>query len=355
MDRHIGPDQKQVDGMLKDIGEKNLETFISKVVPRSIEMGGTLAKFLPSAISEEAAVAELRKLAKKNEVTRSLIGIGYYGTITPPVVLRNILENPAWYTAYTPYQPEISQGRLEAIFAFQTAVSDLTDLPISNASMLDEATASAESMTLARRQWAGSDAAVFVIDKNLHPHIKAVIDTRAKPLKIEVIESAVDGASLSTIGKEVFGVIGSAISTYGSVQNLDEMVKFARSAGALAIVASDLLALTLYKTPGEMGADIAIGSAQRFGVPMGFGGPHAGFMSVRSGLERGIPGRFVGQSIDVHGNPGFRLALQTREQHIRRDKATSNICTAQVLLAVMSAFYAMWHGPAGLKIGRAHV
>ena len=348
MDRHIGPDQKQVDGMLKDIGEKDLETFISKVVPRSIEMGGTLAKFLPSAISEEAAVAELRKLAKKNEVTRSLIGIGYYGTITPPVVLRNILESPAWYTAYTPYQPEISQGRLEAIFAFQTAVSDLTDLPISNASMLDEATAAAESMTLARRQWTGSDAAVFVIDKNLHPHIKAVIDTRAKPLKIEVIESAVDGASLATIGKEVFGVIGSAISTYGSVQNLDDMVKFARSAGALAIVACDLLALTLYKTPGEMGADIAIGSAQRFGVPMGFGGPHAGFMSVRSGLERGIPGRLVGQSIDVHGNPGFRLALQTREQHIRRDKATSNICTAQVLLAVMSAFYAMWHGPAGL-------
>ena len=348
VDRHIGPDQKQVDGMLKDIGEKDLETFISKVVPRSIEMGGTLAKFLPSAISEEAAVAELRKLAKKNEVTRSLIGIGYYGTITPPVVLRNILESPAWYTAYTPYQPEISQGRLEAIFAFQTAVSDLTDLPISNASMLDEATAAAESMTLARRQWTGSDAAVFVIDKNLHPHIKAVIDTRAKPLKIEVIESAVDGASLATIGKEVFGVIGSAISTYGSVQNLDDMVKFARSAGALAIVACDLLALTLYKTPGEMGADIAIGSAQRFGVPMGFGGPHAGFMSVRSGLERGIPGRLVGQSIDVHGNPGFRLALQTREQHIRRDKATSNICTAQVLLAVMSAFYAMWHGPAGL-------
>ncbi len=348
VDRHIGPDQKQVDGMLKDIGEKDLETFISKVVPRSIEMGGTLAKFLPSAISEEAAVAELRKLAKKNEVTRSLIGIGYYGTITPPVVLRNILESPAWYTAYTPYQPEISQGRLEAIFAFQTAVSDLTDLPISNASMLDEATAAAESMTLARRQWTGSDAAVFVIDKNLHPHIKAVIDTRAKPLKIEVIESAVDGASLATIGKEVFGVIGSAISTYGSVQNLDDMVRFARSAGALAIVACDLLALTLYKTPGEMGADIAIGSAQRFGVPMGFGGPHAGFMSVRSGLERGIPGRLVGQSIDVHGNPGFRLALQTREQHIRRDKATSNICTAQVLLAVMSAFYAMWHGPAGL-------
>ena len=348
VDRHIGPDQKQVDAMLKEIGESSLEAFISKVVPRSIEMGGTLSKFLPAAISEVDAIAELRKLANKNEVTRSLMGVGYYGTITPPVVLRNILENPAWYTAYTPYQPEISQGRLEAIFAFQTAVSDLTNLPISNASMLDEATAAAEAMTLARRQWSGSDDAIFIIDENLHPHIKAVIQTRAKPLKIEILESAIDAKALAKINKEVFGVIGAAISTYGEVQNLEQMVEFAHHAGALAIIACDLLALTLYKTPGELGADIAIGSAQRFGVPMGFGGPHAGFMSVRAGLERGIPGRLVGQSIDSHGNPAFRLALQTREQHIRRDKATSNICTAQVLLAVMSAFYAMWHGPAGL-------
>jgi len=348
VDRHIGPDQKQVDAMLKEIGETSLESFISKVVPRSIEMGGTLSKFLPAAISEVDAVAELRTLADKNEVTRSLIGIGYYGTITPPVVLRNILENPAWYTAYTPYQPEISQGRLEAIFAFQTAVSDLTNLPISNASMLDEATAAAEAMTLARRQWSGSDDAIFIIDENLHPHIKAVIQTRSKPLKIEVLESSMDANALAKIEKEVFGVIGAAISTYGEVQDLEQMVEFAHHAGALAIIACDLLALTLYKTPGELGADIAIGSAQRFGVPMGFGGPHAGFMSVRAGLERGIPGRLVGQSIDSHGNPAFRLALQTREQHIRRDKATSNICTAQVLLAVMSAFYAMWHGPAGL-------
>jgi glycine dehydrogenase len=337
-----------VDAMLKEIGETSLESFISKVVPRSIEMGGTLSKFLPAAISEVDAVAELRTLADKNEVTRSLIGIGYYGTITPPVVLRNILENPAWYTAYTPYQPEISQGRLEAIFAFQTAVSDLTNLPISNASMLDEATAAAEAMTLARRQWSGSDDAIFIIDEKLHPHIKAVIQTRSKPLKIEVLESSMDANALAKIEKEVFGVIGAAISTYGEVQNLEEMVEFAHHAGALAIIACDLLALTLYKTPGELGADIAIGSAQRFGVPMGFGGPHAGFMSVRAGLERGIPGRLVGQSIDSHGNPAFRLALQTREQHIRRDKATSNICTAQVLLAVMSAFYAMWHGSAGL-------
>jgi len=275
VDRHIGPDQKQVDAMLKEIGETSLESFISKVVPRSIEMGGTLSKFLPAAISEVDAVAELRTLADKNEVTRSLIGIGYYGTITPPVVLRNILENPAWYTAYTPYQPEISQGRLEAIFAFQTAVSDLTNLPISNASMLDEATAAAEAMTLARRQWSGSDDAIFIIDENLHPHIKAVIQTRSKPLKIEVLESSMDANALAKIEKEVFGVIGAATSTYGEVQNLEEMVEFAHRAGALAIIACDLLALTLYKTPGELGADIAIGSAQRFGVPMGFGGPHA--------------------------------------------------------------------------------
>ncbi len=335
--------------MLKEIGAGTLEDFISKVVPHSISIAQSLDTYLPTAISEEAAVAELRALASKNQVVRSLIGLGYYGTITPPVVLRNILENPAWYTAYTPYQPEISQGRLEAIFAFQTAVADLTGLPIANASMLDEATAAAEAMTLARRQWSGNDEAHFVLDKNLHPHIKAVVYTRAAPLRISVVESDMSASSLEKVDGEVFGVIGSALSTYGEVQDLAEMVSFAHGAGALAIIACDLLALTLYKTPGEYGADIAIGSAQRFGVPMGFGGPHAGFMSVRTGLERGIPGRLVGQSIDVHGNPGFRLALQTREQHIRRDKATSNICTAQVLLAVMSAFYAMWHGPEGLK------
>ena len=348
VDRHIGPNDQQIDSMLREIGVTSLKEFISKVVPNSITISESLDKFLPAAVSEEAAIAELRKLAKANVVTRSLIGIGYYGTITPPVVLRNILENPAWYTAYTPYQPEISQGRLEAIFAFQTAVSDLTGLPISNASMLDEATAAAEAMTLARRQWSGDDSAIFVLDKNLHPHVKAVVYTRAAPLKITVKESEIDIASLQSINEEVFGIIGAAHSTLGSTQDLSALVSFAHAQGGLAIVDCDLLALTLYKTPGEWGADVAVGSAQRFGVPMGFGGPHAGFMSVRQGLERGIPGRLVGQSVDVHGNPGFRLALQTREQHIRRDKATSNICTAQVLLAVMSAFYAMWHGPEGL-------
>ena len=347
--RHIGPNDSQVEAMLKEVGETSLESFIAKVVPASISISETIDKSLPHAISEEAAIAELRTLAKKNDLSRSLIGIGYYGTITPPVVLRNILENPAWYTAYTPYQPEISQGRLEAIFAFQTAVADLTGLPIANASMLDEATAAAEAMTLARRQWSGSDDAIFVIDQNLHPHVKAVMYTRAKPLRLVIKESKIDANSLSEISEDVFGVVAASISTFGEVQNLDFAIEFARKKGALSIVDCDLLSLTLYKTPGEWGADIAVGSAQRFGVPMGFGGPHAGFMSVRAGLERGIPGRLVGQSIDVHGNPGFRLALQTREQHIRRDKATSNICTAQVLLAVMSAFYAMWHGPAGLQ------
>ena len=347
-DRHIGPNDLQVKEMLQSIGATSLHEFISQVVPSSIAMAQTLDTFLPSAISEEDAIAELKILAKKNIVNRSLIGVGYYGTITPPVVLRNILENPAWYTAYTPYQPEISQGRLEAIFAFQTAVSDLTGMSISNASMLDEATAAAESMTLARRQWSGADSAIFVIDKNLHPHVKAVIYTRAKPLKIEVVECAIDSNSLSELNGEYFGIIGAAHSTFGEAQDLSALVAFAKEHGALSIVDCDLLAATLYKTAGEWGADVAVGSAQRFGVPMGFGGPHAGFMAVRQGLERGIPGRLVGQSVDVHGNPGFRLALQTREQHIRRDKATSNICTAQVLLAVMSAFYAMWHGPLGL-------
>jgi glycine dehydrogenase len=277
---------------------------------------------------------------------KSLIGSGYYGTITPAVILRNVLENPGWYTAYTPYQPEISQGRLEAIFAFQTAVSDLTGLPISNASMLDEATAAAEAMTLARRVWQGSDDAAFLIDENLHAHVKDVIKTRAKPLKIEVIESDFAGVKFQS---EIFAAVIAYPDSTGRVKDLSVIVKNVQEMGALAIIDCDLLALTIFKSPGEYGADIAIGSAQRFGVPVGFGGPHAGFMAVRNGLERSLPGRLVGQSVDSHGNLAFRLALQTREQHIRRDKATSNICTAQVLLAVISAFYAMWHGPEGLK------
>ena len=348
-DRHIGPDDAQLHSMLGALGETNLLDFISKVVPENIALTEKIANTLPAAASEVAAIAELRELADENVVAKSLIGQGYFGTITPPVILRNVLENPSWYTAYTPYQPEISQGRLEAIFAFQTVVTDLTGLDVANASMLDEATAAAESMTLARRVWQGGDEAVFLVDKGLHPQIKAVIATRAAPLKIDVIEIEPDLSTITDVQKPVFGAIFAQIASTGEVNDLQPLVAAIHEKSALAIVACDLLALTIYKTPSDVGADIAIGSAQRFGVPMGFGGPHAGFMSVRNGLERSLPGRLVGQSLDSHGNRALRLALQTREQHIRRDKATSNICTAQVLLAVMSAFYAMWHGPKGLN------
>ena len=347
VDRHIGPDQNEISQMLIELGEPTLGSLIAKVVPSNIAMREKLADLVPKGISEVAAIERLRVFASENQVMRSYIGTGYYGTITPPVVLRNILENPAWYTAYTPYQPEISQGRLEAIFAFQTVVGDLTGLPIANASMLDEATAAAEAMTLARRVWNGSDEAAFFIDSHLHPQIKAVIHTRAKPLRISIIEGSQN--TLGEMRDAIFGAILTQTSTYGEVFDLTTPVRVVQDLGAIAIIAADLLALTLYKSPGEYGADVAIGSAQRFGVPMGFGGPHAGFMAVRQGLERSLPGRLVGQSLDVHGNPAFRLALQTREQHIRRDKATSNICTAQVLLAVMSGFYAMWHGGDGLN------
>ncbi len=348
-DRHIGPDQDQINVMLKEVGSPDLQSFIDSVIPSNIAMGNLLHEVLPTAISEEAAIKELREIATKNIVKKNYIGTGYYGTIIPPVVLRNILENPAFYTAYTPYQPEISQGRLEAIFAFQTVVADLTGLPISNASMLDEATSAAEAMTLASRNWQGCDESAFLVDVNLHPHVKAVIQTRATPLKITVIESEISTEALAKISTPIFGGIAAQFGTFGEVAELADVAEFLKAQGALFIIDTDLLALTLYKSPGEWGADVAVGSAQRFGVPVGFGGPHAGFMAVRNGLERQIPGRLVGQSVDTHQNPAFRLALQTREQHIRRDKATSNICTAQVLLAVISAFYAMWHGPEGLK------
>jgi glycine dehydrogenase len=343
--RHIGPNDYQIKTMLLELGFADLASFIQSVVPRNIHIKGEIEKSLPTAVSEVDAISEISAIARKNKVVKSLIGTGYYGTITPAVVLRNVLENPGWYTAYTPYQPEISQGRLEAIFSFQTAVTDLTGLAIANASMLDEATAAAEAMTLARRVWQGSDDAAFLIDKHLHPHVKAVIQTRAKPLKINIIEIDFDA---DDIDGDIFAAIISYPDSTGRIKDPSQIIQTLRSKGAISIIDCDLLALTLFKSPGELGADIAIGSAQRFGVPVGFGGPHAGFMAVKNGLERSLPGRLVGQSVDSHGNPAFRLALQTREQHIRRDKATSNICTAQVLLAVISAFYAMWHGPEGL-------
>ncbi len=348
-DRHIGPTHRDEVSMLQALGYKDLKSFIADVVPSNIAISGVIESALDSGISEVAAIAELRELASKNKVLTSLIGTGYYGTIVPPVIKRNVLENPAWYTAYTPYQPEISQGRLEALFAFQTMVCELTGLDISNASMLDESTAAAEAMTLARRASKLSDGAVFLIEEHVHPQTKAVVITRAKPLGITVVE--VDSGHVLRDGYEgeFFGALLQYPDTTGEIIDYSEFAEFAHSRGAFVIAATDLLALTLLKAPGEWGADVAVGTAQRFGVPMGFGGPHAGFLAVRSGLERSMPGRLVGQSIDATGLPAFRLALQTREQHIRRDKATSNICTAQVLLANMSAFYAMWHGPAGLK------
>ena len=336
--------------MLHELGFADLDSFIKSVVPENIAMGHHLKDVLPPALSEVETVAELRKLGNQNQVFDSFIGTGYYGTITPAVILRNVLENPAWYTAYTPYQPEISQGRLEALFAFQTAVCDLTALPIANASMLDEATAAAEAMTLARRVFNGADSAVFLIDKFLHPQTKAVVATRAKPLAIEIVEFDPSEPLTTISNQEVFGVLVQYPNTNGEILDYSSLAAWSHERNALLIAATDLMALTLLTPPGEWGADIAVGSAQRFGVPMGFGGPHAGFLAVRTGLERSMPGRLIGQSLDAHGNPAFRLALQTREQHIRRDKATSNICTAQVLLAVMSAFYAMWHGADGLKV-----
>ncbi len=345
-DRHIGPSGDEISTMLLELGYSDLESFTQAVLPDSIKLTSKFGPLLPKPISEVEVIAELRKLASENRKMESLIGLGYYASITPPVVLRNVLENPAWYTAYTPYQPEISQGRLEALFTFQTMVSDLTGLPICNASMLDEPTAAAEAMTLARRSTKLGDEARFVIDSRVHPQTQAVVRTRAKPLKIncEVLDLS-SGVDLSNC----FGVLLQYPDTFGSLNDFSDAIAKAHNGGALVIMASDLLALTLIKSPGEWGADIAVGSAQRFGVPMGFGGPHAGFLAVREGLERSLPGRLVGQSIDSHGNPALRLALQTREQHIRRDKATSNICTAQVLLAVISAFYGAWHGPEGLK------
>jgi glycine dehydrogenase len=348
-DRHIGPTHADEAAMLKILGYKDLSSFIADVVPSNIAITGVIETAIGDGQSEVEVITELRKIASENKVYRSLIGTGYYGTIVPPVVKRNVLENPAWYTAYTPYQPEISQGRLEALFAFQTMVCDLTALDISNASMLDESTAAAEAMTLARRSSKLSDDAVFLIEEHVHPQTKAVVITRAKPLGIKVVEIDSGHVARDGFDGEFFGALLQYPDTTGTLIDYSSFADYAHSRGALVIAATDLLALTLLKAPGEWGADIAVGTSQRFGVPMGFGGPHAGFLAVRNGLERSMPGRLVGQSIDATGKPAFRLALQTREQHIRRDKATSNICTAQALLANMSSFYAMWHGPEGLR------
>ncbi len=365
-DRHIGPRPDQIAAMLAAIGQPSLAGLIEAAMPPAIR--AETAPALPAAASEPEVLAELRALAAQNTVAVPMIGLGYYGTHTPGVILRNVLESPAWYTAYTPYQPEISQGRLEALLNFQTMVSDLTGLSIANASLLDEGTAAAEAMTLMRRanrapQSAG--AAVLLVDTDVLPQSRAVLATRAEPQGLTVLDAdlfaaggqaeadavgAVLDAALAAAGAPAaFGVLVQYPGASGAVRDLAPLIEAAHARGALVCVAADLLALTVLTPPGELGADVVVGTSQRFGVPLGYGGPHAGYMAVRPGLERSMPGRLVGVSKDAAGAPAYRLALQTREQHIRREKATSNICTAQVLLAVMASMYAVYHGPAGLR------
>ena len=342
-DRHIGPSPDDVASMLDVLGLASLDELIDQAVPAAIRDDKPLA--LDEAMSEPEALAHLRGLADRNRVFTSLIGQGYHGTHTPGVILRNVLQNPAWYTAYTPYQPEISQGRLEALLTFQTMVCDLTGLEIANASMLDEGTAAAEAMTLCRRSSSHAGGAFFV-DHECHPQTIAVVATRAEPLGIEVV---VGDPATDLSPTDTFGVLLQHPGTSGVVRDLRPVIDAVHGAGGLAVVSTDLLACTLLVPPGELGADAAVGSAQRFGVPMGFGGPHAGFLATRDAYRRSLPGRLVGVSVDSAGRPAHRLALQTREQHIRREKATSNICTAQVLLAVMAAMYAVYHGSDGLR------
>jgi glycine dehydrogenase len=346
--RHIGPSAGQQAKMLAVLGYPTLDELVDTAVPKTVHSDSPLA--LDEGLAEHEVIAELRELAGRNRVLTSMIGLGYSDTVTPPVIRRNVLENPAWYTAYTPYQPEISQGRLEALLNFQTVVTDLTGLPVAGASLLDEATAAAEAMTLARRTSKASEQAVFVVDDDVLPQTLAVVQTRAEPLGLEVVVTDVYADGLPD--RDVFGVLLQYPGTSGVLRAADDcalVVASAKETAALVVMAADLLALTLLRSPGELGADIAVGSSQRFGVPMGFGGPHAGYLAVRRGLERSMPGRLVGVSKDVDGAPAYRLALQTREQHIRREKATSNICTAQVLLAVMAGMYAVYHGPDGLR------
>ena len=346
--RHIGPDAAEQAEMLKVIGQPSLDALVDAIVPGSIKLQAPLA--LPAPTSEEEALAKIRAIAAKNQVFRSWIGMGYAGTFTPNVILRNILENPAWYTAYTPYQAEISQGRMEALINFQTMICDLTGMEIANASLLDEATAASEAMTLAKRS-AKSKSNVFIVAGDCHPQTIAVLKTRAEPLGIEV---RVGVAPQLMQQGDYFGVLAQYPSTTGLIHDMATYVDQAHAKGALFCVAADLLALTLIEAPGKWndgrsGADIVVGNSQRFGVPFGVGGPHAGFMGCKDAFKRSMPGRLVGVSVDTQGQPAYRLTLQTREQHIRREKATSNICTAQVLLAVMASMYAVYHGPEGLR------
>src|SRR5271165_5741978 len=343
--RHIGPSKAEVAAMLAVVGAASLDDMAAQTVPPSIRSNQRLE--LPDAIDEAATMAELRGLAASNTPCRSLIGMGYHGTVTPPVILRNVLESPGWYTAYTPYQAEIAQGRLEALLNFQTLIAELTGLPIANASLLDEATAAAEAVHMAHAV-GKTKSDVLAVATDLHPQTRAVLRTRAAPLGWQVAQvPAGDAAAIGAA--RPFAVLLQYPGTTGAVRDLTAEIAAAHDAGALPIVAADPLALVLLAAPATMGADVVVGSAQRFGVPMGFGGPHAAFFATRDAFKRHMPGRLVGVSLDAAGAPAMRLALQTREQHIRREKATSNICTAQVLLAVIAGFYAVWHGPDGLR------
>ena len=340
--RHIGVSAEDERHMLSVIGAASRRALIESVVPRSIVRGAPMA--LPEPLTEASALADLKAIASRNQVLKSFIGQGYHGTHTPGVILRNILENPAWYTAYTPYQAEISQGRMEALVNFQTMVCELTGMAIAGSSMLDEATAAAEAMTLALRVGKSKSTTLFVADDVL-PQTLEVVQTRARPLGITVLTGAAESAG----NADAFAVLLQYPGVGGVVCDLKPIVDAVHARGGLAIVAADLLALTLLVAPGEMGADIVVGNTQRFGMPMGNGGPHAAYLATKDEFKRSMPGRLVGVSIDAHGAPAYRLALQTREQHIRREKATSNICTAQVLPAVVASMYAVYHGPEGLK------
>ncbi|WP_165063815.1 aminomethyl-transferring glycine dehydrogenase [Marisediminicola senii] len=351
--RHIGTDEQSQAAMLEAIGYRSVDELVDAAVPASIHVDAfrdAADSVLPPAATEREALAELRRLADRNTVNRSMIGLGYYDTITPAVIKRNVFENPSWYTAYTPYQPEISQGRLEALINFQTMVSDLTGLATANASMLDEGTAVVEAMLLARRA-SKAKTDVFIVDADALPQTKALLANRAAAVGIQLVELplATLGGADPLAGHDAFGLFAQYPAASGRLWDPSAVIAAAQGMGAIAVVAADLLALTLVTSPGELGADVAVGTSQRFGVPLGFGGPHAGYMAVRKGLERQLPGRLVGVSQDAAGHPAYRLSLQVREQHIRRDKATSNICTAQVLLAVMASMYAVYHGPQGLR------
>jgi len=341
--RHIGPDDAQIEGMLRELGVDSTQALVDHTVPGAI-VSDTPSK-LPRGLGEQQTLERLRRLADGNQILVSMIGMGYYDTVLPAVIQRNVLENPGWYTAYTPYQAEVSQGRLEAVLNYQQMVMDLTGMELANASLLDEGSAAAEAMTMAKRL-SKSKSDRFFVDADCHPQTIAVVRTRARPLGIEVV---VGDAESDLDGSQIFGALLQYPGSSGAVRDIGPAISRAKQGDALVCVATDLLSLCLLTPPGELGADIVLGNSQRFGVPMGFGGPHAAFFATRDAYKRSTPGRIIGVSVDSSGRPALRMALQTREQHIRREKATSNICTAQVLLAVIAGLYAAYHGPEGVR------